>query len=278
MKLAPFKTLLAAIVLAGAAIAAPGVAQARGHGGVVVRVHPPGGGHVSGGGYVGGHAHWGGHVHVGGAVVFGGGYYYPGSYYPMDYGYSGYYGTGYYAPPPAPPPAYYAPRRPVFGLGLYFGSTTIGQNGDAKDTADGVGLIARLRMSPRLELEGQLGADQFANASTPEASRQDSRLGLDLLVNLSNPGGFVPFLLVGGGINVVAPQGQNSDSRNLPTYGYLEAGAGLSWELTPHFSLTGDLRLQARHLSKDATNRTLLAGMPDKENATQVRFGAIYYF
>jgi hypothetical protein len=227
---------------------------------------------------IGGHVHVGGHVQV----VVGRPAPPPPPTYACDYGCSnaGYY----YEPAPAPPPPapmqpYYgyptasAPRRPSLGLGLMMSSVELDESGLA---ADGAGLLGRLRVSPRLELEVTLASDQYR-----ENPRIDTRIGAAALIGLGQPGGFTPYLVLGAGANVVQPQGQDTNMDALPAYGYLEAGIGLSWELTPHFSLTGDLRLQARHLSEDSTDpkyRLAIESMPKEERATEGRLSAIYYF
>jgi len=226
---------------------------------------------------VGGHVHVRGgvSVHVGPPVVYGGYTYYgtaPG-YYPADP-----YPPPAYGPPP-PAPAYVAapaPRRPIFGLGLYASSVALDQDSGGIEGSGG-GLFARLRLSHRFELEAELGGEAYV-----DSARIDSRLGVAGIINLGEPGGFTPYLVLGTGLTVVSPQGQdrNEDPDTLPSYGYVEAGVGLSWELGPHFSLLGDVRLQARHLAEDSRSYHVVAypDAPEKESATLGRISAIYYF
>jgi hypothetical protein len=217
--------------------------------------------------------HLGGHVHVraGAHVVVGSPPPPPVYYAPAPEP------AYYYAPAPAPPAAYVAPapRRPIFGLGLYASSATI----DEEQEASGGGLFARVRFGERLELEGEIGGEAFVD--TP---RLDSRVGLAAIVNLGQPGGVTPYLVVGAGAVLVSPNGQDreEDPDTLPTYGYVEIGGGLSWQLGDHLALTGDIRFQARHLSeKDSSEaRTIIStpGFKDEERAALGRISVIYYF
>jgi hypothetical protein len=244
-------SLLSALAFAALALANPHSADAR------VRVKVGGGVKV--------HGHVG--VYVGPPVYTSTTYGPAPAYYPAD---------PYYPPPP--PPVYVAPRRPIFGLGLYASSVAVDTGNDSAEEGSGGGLFARLRLSNRFELEGEIGGEAYM-----DSARLDSRLGIAGIINLGEPGGFTPYLVLGTGLAVVSPQGQEreEDPDTLPSYGYVEAGIGLSWELTPHFQLTGDLRLQSRHLAEtEGSARTLPAypGAPDEESVTLGRIAAIYYF
>jgi hypothetical protein len=254
-RLAP--TVIAATALA-ATLATPSLAEARGlhvrvgggvhvHGGVVVRVGPP----------------------PPPAVV------YTYETYPVYPSYPTYY---------APAPAIVAPvepRRPIFGLGVLASSISIN---DSEYEGEGVGLMGRLRLTPRFQLELQLSQDRFF-----DHPRIDSRFGGAGLFMLGQPGGLTPYVLVGAGVNVIQPNGDEAqiETQRLPTQGYLEAGVGLEWELFTHLVLSGDLRVQARRLDRDSADAYASAKLsptpsgtwiPDKEDAVEGRVNLILYF
>ncbi len=207
-------------------------------------------------------------------------------------------------PAPPPPPVYYAtypsypsyqpyyapapavvapaePRRPMFGLGVMASSIALGNdNSDTKLKGEGVGLLGRLRLTRRFQLELQLSQDRFF-----DNPRIDSRFGAAAIFDLGEPGGFTPYLVLGTGLNVIQPLGEqrNVDASTLPTQGYLEAGIGLEWEIFPHLALSGDLRLQARRLDTQhsgGVNGKLspVSSMPSKEDAAEGRVNLIVYF
>jgi hypothetical protein len=228
------------------------------------------------------HVRVGGHVHVSGGVVVRVGT--PPPPPPVYYGYETYpsyqpYPPTYYAPAPAIVAAP-EPRRPFFGLGVLASSIAVeNQNGDSDLQGEGVGLIGRLRLARRFELELQLSQDRFY-----ENPRVDSRFGVAGIFDLGEPGGFTPYLVLGAGVNVIDPLGNAQDTHpdTLPTQGYLEAGLGLEWEIFQHLVISSDLRLQGRRLDKESVANAKLtspgASLNDKEDALEGRVNLILYF
>jgi hypothetical protein len=228
------------------------------------------------------HVRVGGHVHVSGGVVVRVGS--PPPPPPVYYGYETYpsyqpYPPQYYAPAPAVVAAP-EPRRPFFGLGVLASSIALdNQSGADALEGEGVGLIGRLRLARRFELELQLSQDRFY-----ENPRVDSRFGVAGIFDLGEPGGFTPYLVLGAGVNVIDPLGDAQDRHpdTLPTQGYLEAGIGLEWEIFQHLVISSDVRLQGRRLDKESVTNAKLtspgASLTDKEDALEGRVNLIYYF
>jgi hypothetical protein len=142
---------------------------------------------------------------------------------------------------------------------------------------NGVGLVGRLRLMPRFELELQLSQDRFV-----DDPRVDSRFGVAGLLELGTPGGLSPYVLLGAGANVIQPLGDRveQDPDSLPAQAYVEGGVGLAWELTRNFTLSGDLRVQARQLDDEsmAGRSTLISAIPDQESVAEARVNLLWYF
>lgn len=225
-------------------------------------------------------------------------------------------GVGYGPPPPyyppAPQPVYYPPPQPVYyppppqpvyyppppapiepaprlqlGVGLYLSSSAVGDTANSEDTeltAAGGGALLRLRLGDHFELEGLVGQDHFH-----ETPRIDTRLGLAGLFNFGDPGGFRPFALLGVGVNVIQPLGNEVEyaEDTLPTQGYVEVGLGLSWEISDAFVLAGEWRAQARQLDEESrqrgyTTRGVGQAPADddagREVSSEVRLTGLVYF
>ena len=224
------------------------------------------------------HVRVGGRVHVSGGVVVRVGtpppppvYYAPS--YPVYPSYPQYYAE------PAPAIAVAAPvrRRPMFGIGIMASSVAIAHS---ELQAEGVGLLGRLRLAPRFQLELQLSQDKFV-----DNPRIDSRAGVAGIFDLGRPGGLTPYLVLGAGVNVIEPLGHNDnvDPESLPVQGYLEAGIGLEWEISRHLALSGDFRMQARRFDPEQHDTTRArppvgSSFPEKENAAEGRVNLILYF
>jgi hypothetical protein len=232
------------------------------------------------------HIRAGGHVHLSGGVYVRVGspppppppvYYYESqpTYYPAY--------PPQYAPAPAPAVVQVAepPRRGILGLGLNVSSIGVGNdNGDTDLHGEGIGLIGRLHLSPRFELELNLAQNRFY-----DNPRVDSRLGADGIFLLGEPGGFTPYLLLGAGFNVIDPLGNAQETGNdehLPVQGYVEAGVGIEWAIVPHLALSTDLRLQGRRLDEESVKDSKLASgtttIAQKEDALEGRVNLIFYF
>jgi len=185
--------------------------------------------------------------------------------------------ASYYYPPaePAPVVAYGPPRRPVLGLGL--GLTSIDVN-EGELEGEGASIFGRLRLGQRWQLELSMGQDRFG-----DNPRVDTRVGGALLYELGQPGGLTPYVLVGLGANVIQPLGEmeDVDPDTLPQQSYAEAGVGLGWEASRHFTLSGELRLQGRQLVETEGQARSFPGatpMQTEENVAEARLNLIYWF
>jgi len=180
------------------------------------------------------------------------------------------------AEPYGAPETYEAPARAPhrkgmqgarFGLGIT-GSTIDIDDGDFR--GQGAGLLGRLHMNRKVQLEVQLSQDRFNGDA-----RVDSRAGAALIYGIGRPGGLTPYLVVGAGINNVNLDGEDDPSKKKRDealrQGYVEGGLGLEWEIIPQVALSADFRLQVRRLdSQDAA--------ACDENAREGRISALYYF
>ena len=139
--------------------------------------------HYSRGGYGGYHGYpgrygVGGHIYVGGCWGCGWGYPYYGSYYYPEYVPS-YYGASYYpvqAPAAVAVAAPLRPELPRFGIGIAGGSVyTTDVDNTNQHQSDDLAFLARMRLTPGLILEGELGKttyDQNSSASTAVWARR----------------------------------------------------------------------------------------------------------
>ncbi len=187
--------------------------------------------------------------------------------------------TPAYAPPP---PVVYAQsyqREPRFGIGIRASSLVLDREGDDDGVpADGVGLLLRMRLRSNLELELDIGHDKFQ-----EFSREDTRIGGALYLPLTR-GRLAPYLVVGAGVNAI----KMSEDADPIEQGYLEAGAGLAWKLSPRFVISGDLRWSARKEMRDDEDPVIQAststvdpsstGPFDRERGIEGRIAGILYF
>jgi len=166
---------------------------------------------------------------------------------------------------PAPPP----PPVPTFGIGLFAGSVNVEDNEPGGD----LGLMARLRLSHHLRLEGEVSRAEHANSA-----RVDRRAGGALLYDLAPHSKLSPFLLAGLGFAHAEMQGGAVSAEG----GYGEVGVGLEWRLGRNFSLVGDLRAGAREYRMDEDDVVPLVATPasvdEEEGYTRARLGAMLYF
>jgi len=159
------------------------------------------------------------------------------------------------APPaPASPPVYaaVATPAPAYGTAAPAASAAaapapersyaIGVTAMASGDGDGrgLGIFGRKRMNPRLQVEIALTSLEY------DRPRSDTSLGAGLIYDLTEVGGLMAYGVVGAGFNRATSTRRGDDEQSSVTQGYLEAGAGLAWSITPALSLSGDLRLQAR--------------------------------
>jgi hypothetical protein len=286
-----------------------GAAEA-GHG------HFGGGFHVSGGGHWGGGGSWGGGVHVGGGGSFhwssgygtayrpsrwwGGGGFHVG-YYPHYWGWPSYYyfyptyvpsyyGTSYYpveasySAPGYAAPVVVEPELPRFGIGLFGGAVDSNTNQATNTQESDFGLLGRLRLTPGLLVEGELGKTSYS-VSGNDNVRVDRRLGGSLIYEIGAYNPLAPYLLAGIGV-------QQSDVGGTynTTQDYGEVGVGLRYALTRNLHIAADIRAGSRAtVSNDqatampASTAARMVAPPStsdnkNEDYTRARLSAILYF
>lgn len=230
---------------------------------------------------------WRPRVWVGGSVWVGG--YYPRPYYYYYYPesvpsyYGGYYGGSYYPVQPSAAPGVVAPAPaprpslPTFGIGVAAGGTNVQ---DRKDSSD-LSALVRLRMTPGLLLEGELGKTEFENNV-----RVDRRIGGSLLWEIGAYNTFAPYLLVGAGVQQADVDGSFSTTQQFG-----ELGVGLRLALGRNIHLTLDIRGGSRKtLDSNQPDPVVLSNAArsiappssvdgnDTEDYTRGRLAAILYF
>lgn len=217
-------------------------------------------------------------VHVGGAIWVGGGYYGP-----------------RFAPPP-PAPAYvdpccvapnyhpvvpaastYAvapvarPALPRWGVGVAAGGVSV----EGQDAGDDLALLGRLRLTPRLLLEGEIGKSELG-----DGSRVDRRLGGSLAFEFSPYNRFTPYVVGGLGVTQV----EVSDGAYESAQSFGEIGIGLRYAITPRVHLAGDIRAGSRSEMTDearpldAAARSIAPPEEESEEYTRARLSAVLYF
>ena len=166
-------------------------------------------------------------------------YYYPRYYYyqPVP-SYYGVYQQHYYPVQPAPqvqtavvaPAA--RPQLPRFGVGLFAGGVSV----DDRDDSDNVGLFGRLRLTPGLILEAEMGKTTYA-----EDLRVDRRLGGSLIYEIGAYNKLAPYVRAGLGVQQ-ADVGNEFQTRQ----NYGELGVGLRYAFSPNFHIGFDVRTGTR--------------------------------
>jgi hypothetical protein len=218
-------------------------------------------------------------IRVGGAIWVGGGYY-------------GYYGPRYAAPPPpvAPcdcGPGYYHPvvpapaatvavaapaPRPIlprWGVGVAAG----GVNVQGQPAGDDLALLGRLRLTPGLLVEGELGKSELA-----DGARLDRRLGASLVYEIGAYNRLAPYLVGGLGVSQV----DVGDSyRTHQQFG--ELGVGLRLAVTPRVHIAADLRAGSRTATEhapmaDVAARVVAPPVDESEEYTRARLSGVLYF
>lgn len=282
------RSTLLATALAALAIGAGTEREARAD----IRVHVGGHAHVrvGGGGFRTPRVHWrprwnyarpAYRVQVRGAIWLGGGYY---------------YNRPYAAPPPpaycdcgpstvpsyypvAPAPVTYAaavarPELPRFGVGLFAGGVDVG----GEHYGDDFGLLARLRLSRGLLIEGDIGKSELA-----DGARVDRRLGAGLVWELGAYNRWAPYFV--GSLGVMQTEVGGGDNNWETTQSYGELGVGLRFAVTPSFHLAVDIRGgQRQQIEEDGTRasvgvaREVTPAKGDGEEYTRARLSAILYF
>jgi hypothetical protein len=218
-------------------------------------------------------------VHVGGAIWLGGGYY-----------------TRPYAAPPPPPaycdcgpstvPSYYpvspgattyatapvVPELPRWSIGLYAGGVDV----DGEHEGEEYGVLARLRITPGLLVEGEIGKNELA-----DGARVDRRIGGGLVWEMSPYRQWSPYLV--GSLGVI--QAEVGDDQFTTTQSYGELGLGLRLALSRNLHLTADVRGGTRqNVDEDGTRPTVGIGREvapterTTEETVRVRGGVIFNF
>jgi hypothetical protein len=176
----------------------------------------------------------------GGSVWVGRSYYYPRPYY---YYYApeyvpSYYGSSYYPVQPATAPGVVAatpappPSMPSFGIGVFAGGSNVQDKEDSSD----LGALVRLRLTPGLLVEGELGKTSFK-----DDLRVDRRIGGSLIYEIGARNTFAPYLLAGLGVQQADVDGSFSTTQDFG-----EIGVGLRWALSRNLHLTFDIRAGSR--------------------------------
>jgi hypothetical protein len=216
-------------------------------------------------------------IHVGGAIWVGGGYYGPrfsapppppvdcdcgsGNYYPVVAQPS----VGAYVPPPP------RPALPRWGVGVAAGGIDV----EGQDAGDDLALIGRLRLTPRWQLEGEIGKNELA-----DGTRVDRRLGAGLNFEFSPYNRFTPYLV--GTMGVTQVEVADGEYESSQSFG--EVGVGLRFAVTPRIHLSGDIRAGSRAAIDDepqpldASARMVAPPDDESEEYTRARLAAVLFF
>jgi hypothetical protein len=215
-------------------------------------------------------------IRVGGAIWVGGGYYEPRFSAPPPPPPDCDCGSGNYYPVVAQPSAgvYVAPARPAlprFGVGVAAGGVDV----EGQDAGDDLALIGRLRLTPRWQLEGEIGKSELA-----DGSRVDRRLGAGLNFEFSPYNRFTPYLV--GSLGVTEVEVASGEYEAAQSFG--EVGIGLRYAITPRIHLSGDIRAGSRSAIDDeprpldAAARSIAPPDDESEEYTRARLSAVLFF
>jgi hypothetical protein len=167
----------------------------------------------------------------------------------------------------------------VFGLGVSAGGTSI-DHGNSRTDASNLSALARLRLTPGLLIEGELGRTSFK-----DDVRVDRRIGGFLVWELGAYNSLAPYLLAGGGVQQAEV---DSDFKTRQEFG--EIGVGLRLALSRNLHLTLDIRAgRAKTIDSNDNNNGDIRPLarvggapgfspPDTEDFTRGRLAAILYF
>lgn len=216
-------------------------------------------------------------IHVGGAIWVGGGYRHrvrysappppvvescdcDNSYYPVVPESSS---TAVYVAP-------VRPRLPRWGLGLAAGGVSV----QDQDAGDDLAILGRLRLTPGLLLEGEIGKSELA-----DGTRVDRRLGASLVYELGVYNRWAPYVV--GGIG--ATQVEVGDGAYETSQNFAELGVGLRLAVTPKVHVAADIRAGSRSATEepmplDAQYRVATPPAEESEEYTRARLSAVLYF
>lgn len=244
--------------------------------------------------HVGGHAHvrvggGGGHyrvrrprpprlrIHVGGAIYVGGGYsrvrYSEPPPPPAVCDCDG--NSNYYPVVPEASSAVYVaptvrPKLPRWGVGVAAGGVAV----QGQDAGDDLALIGRLRLTPGLLAEAEIGKNELA-----DGMRVDRRLGASLVYELGAYNRWAPYVVGGLGVSQVdVGDGAYETSQN-----FAELGVGLRVALTHKIHLAADVRGGTRSATDEAQPieaqyRMVTPEENESEEYTRARLSAVLYF
>ena len=201
-------------------------------------------------------------------------------------------GVGYYRTYASPPPAdcncdvpsqYYAaqpyyqtygyaapaPVLPRWGLGLMAG----GVNVEGEPEGEEFGLLGRYRLSPSLQLEGEL-----AEATLADDARRDRRAGAGLIWELSPHASWS--LQAVGEIGATQARFANGDVAAAQAFG--ELGLGARFKLTERIHLSADIRAGSRETMGDdvvsGANARVAPPVDETEEYTRGRITGVVFF
>lgn len=217
-------------------------------------------------------------IKVGGAIWIGGGVSYGrprysepppppascdcdgGSYYPVVPAESS---TAIYVAPSRP-------RLPRWGVGLAAGGVDV----QGQDAGDDLALVGRMRLTPGLLLEGEVGKNELA-----DGMRVDRRLGASLIYEFGAYRRWAPYAVGGMGVSQVdVGDGAYETSQN-----FAEVGVGLRLAVTPKIHIAADVRAGARTATEEAQPieaqyRMITPEEDESEEYTRARLSAVLYF
>jgi len=216
-------------------------------------------------------------IRVGGSIWVGGGYYGPRFAPPPPPPADCDCGPGNYYPVVAQPTAgvYVAPAPrpalPRWGIGVAAGGVDV----EGHDAGDDLALLGRLRLTPRWQLEGEIGKSELE-----DGSRVDRRLGAGLNFEFSPYNRFTPYLV--GSMGVTQVEVASGDYESSQSFG--EVGIGLRLAVTPRIHLAGDIRAGSRAAIEDeprpldAAARSIAPPEDESEEYTRARLSAVLFF
>jgi hypothetical protein len=182
-----------------------------------------------------------------------------------------------------------APRPPLprFGIGLFGGASAVeAQDGGSMHDSNDLGLLARLRLTDGLLIEGELGRMTY-DIDGIDNARVDRRLGGALLYEIGARNRWAPYLLGGLGVQQADVGGGTYET----TQSYAELGAGLRFAITQKFHIAADIRAGSRNTVdstgdtapvKTGTTARVITPPPESSNEneeyTRFRLSALLYF
>jgi opacity protein-like surface antigen len=214
--------------------------------------------------------------------------YYP-AYVPSYYQTESYYPVAPVAAPGLVATALVRPPLPKFGIGLFAGGSQVeAQDGGSLHDSDDVGVMGRIRLTPGLLLEGELGKTSYDEGSFDNV-RVDRRLGASLIYEIGAYNRWAPYVVGGLGVQQVEVADQFETTQN-----FAEVGLGLRWAISRQFHLAADIRAGSRATVSESNSGDTVTSTPpgtsariitppsetsnESEEYTRGRLSAILYF